>query len=141
MNDGTYMVDVSLSGGTGRSSVKSPAELTVSESGMTARIEWSSPYYDLMIVDGERLLPVNPDGDSVFLVPVASLAVPLDVQAETVAMSEPHLIDYTLTFDASSVKAAGGSPLPWIAGAAFLVSAAAAAFVIGRRIRKRRQRA
>ncbi len=141
MNDGTYMVDVSLSGGTGRSSVKSPAELTVSESGMTARIEWSSPYYDLMIVDGERLLPVNTDGDSVFLVPVASLAVPLDVQAETVAMSEPHLIDYTLTFDASSVKAAGGSPLPWIAGAAFLVSAAAAAFVIGRRIRKRRQRA
>ena len=138
MNDGTYMVDVSLSGGTGRSSVKSPAELTVSESGMTARIEWSSPYYDLMIVDGERLLPVNTDGDSVFLVPVSSLAVPLDVQAETVAMSEPHLIDYTLTFDASSVKAAGGSPLPWIAGAAFLVSAAAAVFVIGRRIRKRR---
>ncbi len=138
MNDGTYMVDVSLSGGTGRSSVKSPAELTVSESGMTARIEWSSPYYDLMIVDGERLLPVNTDGDSVFLVPVSSLAVPLDVQAETVAMSEPHLIDYTLTFDASSVKAAGGSPLPWIAGAAFLVSAAVAAFVIGRRIRKRR---
>ncbi|MBR4185482.1 MAG: hypothetical protein IKQ87_06920 [Clostridia bacterium] len=141
MNDGTYMVDVSLSGGTGRSSVKSPAELTVSESGMTARIEWSSPYYDLMIVDGERLLPVNTDGDSVFLVPVASLAVPLDVQAETVAMSEPHLIDYTLTFDASSVKASGGSPLSWIAGAAFLVSAAAAAFVIGRRIRKRRQHA
>ena len=129
MNDGAYTVEVALSGGTGRASVMSPAELTVENGDMTARIEWSSPYYDLMIVDGDRFLPVNTEGNSVFEIPVSSLEYPLDVEAETVAMSEPHLIDYTLTFDASSVRRAGQgqSSLPWIAGAALLIVVCAAA--------------
>ena len=140
MNDGAYTVEVALSGGTGRASVTSPAELTVENGDMTARIEWSSPYYDLMIVDGDRYLPVNTEGNSVFLVPVADLSVPLGVEAETVAMSEPHLIEYTLTFDASSVRSAGQgqSSLPWIAGAVLLivVCATAALALFGRK-RKR----
>jgi len=136
MNDGTYTVEVSLSGGSGRASVKSPAELTVSGEAMTARIEWSSSNYDLMIVDGERYLPVNADGDSVFLIPVADLTLPLDVQAETVAMSEPHLIDYTLSFDAASVRPTASSPLPWITGAVLLVCAVSAVLFLGRKRRK-----
>ena len=69
MNDGTYSIDVTLAGGSGKASVSSPAELTVADGAMTARIEWSSPYYDLMIVDGDRFLPVNTEGNSVFLIP------------------------------------------------------------------------
>lgn len=137
MNDGSYTVEVALSGGTGRATVKSPAELTVSGADMTARIEWNSPHYDLMIVDGERYLPVNKDGDSVFLVPVSDLGVPLDVEAETVAMSEPHLIAYTLTFDPDSVKPAGSGSVQaglWIGGAAVLLALVlAAAAVFARR--------
>ena len=136
MNDGTYTAEVSLSGGSGRAGVKSPAQLTVSGEEVTARIEWSSPNYDLMIVDGERYLPVNADGDSVFLIPVADLSRPLAVQAETIAMSEPHLIDYTLSFDAASVRREDSSPLVWIAGAAVLLVCAAAALFLGRRRRK-----
>jgi hypothetical protein len=137
MNDGAYKVEVSLSGGTGRALVTSPAELTVEDGEMTARIEWSSPYYDLMIVDGERFLPVNADGNSVFEIPVPSLDVPLDVEAETVAMSEPHLIEYQLTFDPGSLTPAGSSPLPWFAGAALLVLCAAAAAVLLTRAKRK----
>ena len=131
MNDGTYQIDVSLSGGTGRASVSSPTELIVEDGSMTARIEWSSPYYDLMIVDGDNYLPVNTEGNSVFLVPVADLNIPLDVEAETTAMSEPHLIEYQLEFDAGSLRPAGtgnASVSWWQVGAAVLVLCAAAAF-------------
>ena len=137
MKDGTYEINVELSGGSGRASVKSPAELTVGEDEMTARIEWSSPNYDLMIVRGEGFLPVNKEGNSVFQIPVADLDAPLDVQAETVAMSEPHLIDYTLVFDPDSVKAAGKSPLPWIAATVLLAAVTAAVFAL---VRKKKSR-
>lgn len=136
MNDGTYTVEVSLSGGTGRASVKSPAELTVSGEEMTARIEWSSPNYDLMLVDGERCLPVNREGDSVFLVPVADLSLPLEVEAETVAMSEPHLIAYTLTFDPDSLRPARSSGIPapvWAAVGAAAVLGIVCALILRRR--------
>lgn len=136
MNDGTYTAEVSLSGGTGRAGIKSPAELSVSGEEMTARIEWSSPSYDLMIVDGERYLPVNREGDSVFLIPVADLSLPLDVEAETVAMSEPHLIAYTLTFDPDSLRPARSSGIPapvWAAVGAAAVLGILCALLLRRR--------
>ncbi len=81
-------------------------EHTVDVSGdsVTAVIEWSSPHYDYMIVEGEKYLPVNEDGNSVFEIPVLSFDKPMTVIADTTAMSEPHEIEYTLTFDSSSVK-------------------------------------
>lgn len=136
MNDGTYTAEVSLSGGTGRAGIKSPAELTVSGEKMTARIEWNSPHYDLMIVDGERYLPVNRGGDSVFLIPVADLSLPLEVEAETVAMSEPHLIAYTLTFDPDSLRPARSSGIPapvWAAVGAAAVLGILCALLLRRR--------
>ena len=71
---------------------------------MTATIVWSSPNYDYMLVDGEKYLPVNTDGNSTFEIPVAALDTPLAVVGDTTAMSTPHEIDYTLTFDASSAE-------------------------------------
>ena len=129
MNDGTYQIDVSLSGGTGRASVSSPTELTVEDGSMTARIEWSSPYYDLMIVEDERYLPVNGVGNSVFLVPVADLSVPLDVQAETTAMSEPHLIEYQLVFDAGSLQPEGNASMSWWQASAAVLALCALAWL------------
>ena len=43
---------------------------------------------------------MNKTGNSTFEIPVAALDTALAVQAETCAMSEPHMIDYTLTFSA-----------------------------------------
>ena len=96
--DGTYTCEVTLEGGSGRATVESPAALTVENGKMTATIVWSSPNYDYMIVDGEKYLPTNTSGNSTFEIPVAALNAPLAVTADTVAMSTPHEIEYTLTF-------------------------------------------
>ena len=100
--DGSYTCEVTLEGGSGRATVDSPAALTVADGKMTATIVWSSPNYDYMIVDGEKHLPTNTEGNSTFEIPVSALGVPLSVVADTVAMSTPHEIEYTLTFSAPS---------------------------------------
>ena len=102
--DGTYTCDVTLEGGSGRATVESPAALTVADGKMAATIVWSSPNYDYMIVDGEKYLPTNTEGNSTFEIPVSALDTALDVTADTVAMSTPHEIEYTLTFSSASLK-------------------------------------
>ena len=101
--DGSYTCAVTLEGGSGRATVESPAALTVADGIMTATIVWSSPNYDYMLVDGEKYLPVNTDGNSTFEIPVAALDTALAVTADTVAMSTPHEIEYTLTFASASL--------------------------------------
>ena len=104
--DGTYTCDVTLEGGSGRATVESPAALTVADGQMTATIVWSSPNYDYMLVDGEKYLPTNTEGNSTFEIPVAALDTPLDVVGDTVAMSTPHEVEYTLTFASASLAEA-----------------------------------
>ena len=96
--DGEYTINVALEGGSGRASVQSPAELTVQNGQMTVKIVWSSKNYDLMVVDGQEYTPTYENELSCFTIPVSALGTPLPVQAETTAMSQPHMIDYTLTF-------------------------------------------
>ena len=104
--DGEYSVNVTLEGGSGRATVDSPAVLTVADGKMTATIVWSSPNYDYMIVDGEKYLTTNTEGNSTFEIPVAALDAAQNVTADTVAMSQPHEIEYTLTFASASLQAA-----------------------------------
>ncbi|SEI96566.1 hypothetical protein SAMN02910453_1722 [Lachnospiraceae bacterium A10] len=100
-----YTVEVALEGGSGRSSITSPAPVKVGADGTyTVTIEWSSPYYDYMIVDGVKYEPVNTEGNSVFEIPFADISAPVTVTADTVAMSTPHEIEYTLTFDMSTMQ-------------------------------------
>ena len=104
VSDGEHTIEVTLEGGTGRATVESPAVIRKTGEEIIAVITWSSPYYDYMIVDGQKYEPVNTEGNSVFEIPVASLDSPLEVVADTTAMSEPHEIEYTLRFDSSSIK-------------------------------------
>ena len=104
--DGSYTCAVTLEGGSGRATVESPAALTVADGAMTATIVWSSPNYDYMLIDGEKYLPINTEGNSTFVIPVAALDTALVVTADTVAMSTPHEIDYTLTFASATLAAA-----------------------------------
>lgn len=103
LEDGTYTCAVTLQGGSGRASVESPAKLTVQSSQITAEIIWSSPNYEYMLVDGKQYDPVQKEGNATFYIP-AALDKDIAVSALTVAMSEPHLIEYTLHFDSSSLK-------------------------------------
>ena len=106
LKDGIYTVDLAFEGGSGKAKVLSPATVTVSGEKVTATIQWSSPNYDYMIVDGEKYLPVNTEGDSVFEIPVLFFDKPMDVIGDTVAMSTPHEIEYTLTFYSDTMKPA-----------------------------------
>lgn len=99
LEDGEYTADVTLEGGSGRATVDSPANLVVKDGEVTATIVWSSPNYDYMLVGGEKYEPVNTEGNSTFEIPVDGFDYPMEVVADTVAMSEPHEIEYTLTFN------------------------------------------
>ena len=96
--DGTYQMEVELLGGSGRASVTSPAKVEIKDGKAVATLEWSSPNYDYMVVDGEKYLPVNTEGNSVFQIPVEAFDQDIAVIADTVAMSTPHEIEYTLNF-------------------------------------------
>ncbi len=104
--DGSYTIDLTFEGGSGKARILSPAAVTVTEGKATATLIWSSPNYDYMIVDGEKYLPVNTEGDSVFEIPVTVFDEPVTVIGDTVAMSKPHEIEYTLTFHSDTMEPA-----------------------------------
>ncbi|MCU6761835.1 Major membrane immunogen%2C membrane-anchored lipoprotein [uncultured Roseburia sp.] len=106
LKDGSYTGNVKLEGGSGRASVESPAQLQVKDGKVTAKIVWSSSNYDYMKVDGEKFEQINTEGNSAFEIPVSCFDRKIAVIADTIAMSEPHEIDYTLTFDSESLKKA-----------------------------------
>lgn len=99
-----YTVEVSMTGGSGRASITTPTRITVTDGIVMADIEWSSPNYDYMIVDGEKYLPINTEGNSLFVIPVKGFNEPVDVIGDTTAMSEPHEIEYQLCFDAATIQ-------------------------------------
>lgn len=104
--DGVYTISVTLEGGTGRATVESPATLRVENGQYWAIIVWSSSNFDYMKVDGQRYDQTNTEGNSTFEIPVAALDQVLPVIADTIAMSEPHEVEYTMTFDSSSIQKA-----------------------------------
>ena len=85
LEDGTYSMGITFAGGSGKAEILST-------------VQWNSPNYDYMIVNGEKYLPVNTEGDSIFEIPVLIFDEPMDIIGDTVAMSKPHEIEYTLTF-------------------------------------------
>ena len=101
--DGDYQVDVTLEGGSGRASVESPARMTVENGKVTATIVWSSSNYDYMKVNGVRYDAVIENDRSVFTIPVTCFDWKMAVVADTIAMSQPHEIDYALRFDSASI--------------------------------------
>lgn len=106
LEDGIYTIEHTFEGGSGKAQIQSPVTITVENQVMTAKLVWSSPNYDYMLVAGEKYLPVNTDGNSVFEIPVSNLDEPLDVIGDTVAMSTPHEIEYTITFHTDTLKKA-----------------------------------
>lgn len=106
LEDGSYTVDVVLEGGSGKATVESPAALEIRDGKASAVLVWSSPNYDYMLVDGEKYERTNTEGNSAFEIPVLGFDCQMPVIADTVAMSTPHEIEYTLQFDSASVREA-----------------------------------
>lgn len=103
ITDGTYTVEVTLSGGSGRASVESPCGVAITDGTPTATIVWGSPFYEYMMIGETRYDPVQEDGNSTFEIPVV-FDEDMAVSASTVAMSQPHLVDYVLRFDSKTLK-------------------------------------
>lgn len=102
--DGSYTIELTMEGGSGRASIQSPTQITVADGAATAILEWSSSDYDYMLVNSEKYLPVNTEGNSVFEVPVEALDAPLTMIGDTVAMSTPHEVEYTVTFHSDTLQ-------------------------------------
>lgn len=103
--EGTYSMEITFEGGSGKAKILSPVTVIVTGDKMTATVQWSSPNYDYMIVDGEKYMPVNTEGNSVFEIPVKVLDAKLVVIGDTIAMSTPHEIEYTLILHSDTLKA------------------------------------
>ncbi len=103
LEDGLYTAEVTLKGGSGRTMVESPTQVRIENGQAFATIIWGSPNYDYMKVDGEKYLQTNTEGNSTFEIPVKAFDWNLAVIADTVAMSQPHEIDYTLYFDSTTL--------------------------------------
>ena len=109
--DGEYSVEVNLSGGSGRASVSSPTLLVVREGRAWARLLWSSPYYDSMVIGDTVYDNLTTDGgNSAFEVPITAMDGPMAVVADTTAMGDPLEIEYTLTFYSDSLGDKGRIP-------------------------------
>lgn len=102
--DGVYSVEISFEGGSGRAQILSPVSVVIAGGKAAATVQWDSPNYDYMLVDGEKYLPVNTEGDSAFEIPVLYFDEPMTVIGDTVAMSTPHEVEYTLTFHSETMK-------------------------------------
>lgn len=76
----------------------SPAKVVIKDGKITATVVWSSPNYDYMLVDGTKYLNENKGGNSTFTILVSGFDCDIAVVGDTVAMSTPHEIEYTLNF-------------------------------------------
>ena len=97
---------VRLEGGSGRAALETPAALRIEDGKAFAVITWGSSNYDYMKVEGEKLDLINTGGNSSFEIPVRVFDRKMPVIADTIAMSEPHEVEYTLVFDSTTIKKA-----------------------------------
>lgn len=107
--DGEYRMEINFTGGTGRAKVLSPVKVRVAGQTAIALLEWNSANYEYMVVNGITYRPVNTEGNSVFEIPVLALDQEIPVIGYTVAMSQPHEIEYQLTFLQSTLEKEGNN--------------------------------
>lgn len=97
----TYSCEVTMTGGSGRASVESPASVMEDKDGKKVQLVWSSSFYDYMIVDGKKYMNEAKSGqNSTFTIPFEAYDKEFSVIGDTTAMSEPHEIQYRITVHA-----------------------------------------
>lgn len=104
LENGTYLVEAVLEGGSGKTAVESPVTMTVTDGSAMAVVTIKSPHYDYVLVDGEKYEKTNTEGNSTFEIPVGGFDWKMPVIANSTAMGRSHEIDYTLYFDADTIQ-------------------------------------
>lgn len=89
---------ITMEGGSGKAYIESPVEISERDGVTYAKLIWNSENYDYVVVYGEKYLNENPGGQSTFTVPVKSFDEPFEFIGDTLAMSKPHEIEYTITW-------------------------------------------
>lgn len=111
LDNGEYSIEVSMTGGSGRASISSPAYLYVRKHHFYSKITWSSSHYDYMIVGGKKYLNESKKGEnSTFTIPVTAIDEPMIVKADTTALGDPVEIEYHLTFYEDSIGSVNQIP-------------------------------
>lgn len=111
LDNGEYSIEVSMTGGSGRASISSPAYLYVRKHHFYSKITWSSSHYDYMIVGNKKYLNESKNGEnSSFTIPVTAIDKPMIVKADTTALGDPVEIEYHLTFYENSIGSVNQIP-------------------------------
>lgn len=111
MKDGTYSIEVNMTGGSGRASVSSPTWLIVKNGKAYARLLWSSSYYDFMLVGGKKYMNESTNGgNSTFTIPITQFDTIMNVVGDTTSMGDPVAIGYKLTFYKDSISTSNKIP-------------------------------
>ena len=125
MPDGSYSVDVAISGGSGRASIASPALLTVQGGHVAVTVVWSSQNYDYMKVGDQKYTPLTFEPGSTFQIPVMTFDEEFAVIGDTTAMSQAHEVEYGLKVARASIVA-GAPAAPSSSASAASASASSA---------------
>lgn len=139
MSDGDYAIPLDLEGGSGKSSVTSPAPLKIVDGTAVMTLIWSSTYYDYMIVGGKTYESINDEGYSTFEIPVISFDEPMIVIADTTAMSTPHEIEYKLILHSDEIMAGSETPQAAAKRVVYMVMAIIAVCILASFINKRKR--
>lgn len=94
VKDGTYTPSFGFEGGSGRATITCN-KVVVKNGKATATIVFSSPNFTWVKTGGKTYYNENKGGNSTFTIPV-TLNGKTAISAETTAMSQPHVVDYTL---------------------------------------------
>ena len=130
MPDGTYSIEVNMTGGSGRASVSSPTWLIVKDGKAYAKLLWSSSYYDFMIVGGKKFLNESKNGgNSTFTIPITQFDTTMSVVGDTTSMGDPVAIGYKLTFYYDSISTR--NKIPQEAARGVIIIAALVAIIGG----------
>lgn len=109
MADGTYKADdFSFSGGTGKTKITCEG-ITVKDGKTYATIKFSSEKFTKLVVNGTEYQPVSNDGGSYFEIPV-TLNTDMTITGTTIAMTEPHDIDYVIHITKSGADTPDAEP-------------------------------
>lgn len=109
MADGTYKADdFSFSGGTGKTKITCEG-ITVKDGQTYATIKFSSSSFTKLVVDGKEYQPASNEGGSYFEIPV-TLNTDMTITGTTIAMTEPHDIEYVIHITKSGADTPDATP-------------------------------
>ena len=105
--DGSYNVNTTLTGSSHGSAIEATT-LNVNGGAMTARITFSSKKLTWLMLNGKKYNNEGTTGttNSIFTIPVEVLDTNFTVTVETVAMSKPYTVEYTLNISSAGVPTA-----------------------------------